>query len=226
MNKRRIQSCDVNHNNYEYGVKGPMDSKKIPELLRNKIIHLELAPEHIINVSDLADSFGISRTPIKEALLLLQGEGWVVRHGSHFMVTPFSIKRLKDNIEIRLALEPQAYQWAMQRMTEAEYQELAELEREMREISPSEPPKAFGELDQRFHEFLLRASKNLELVPLLSRVIGQCLRYMSPMEADRKDYFNSALDMIDAIRRQDADRLRETSIEHIKMSLYEVTLLT
>ncbi len=203
-----------------------MDSKKIHEILRNKIIHLEMEPEHIINVSDLATNFGISRTPIKEALILLQGEGWLLRHGSHFMVTPLSIKRLKDNIEIRLLMEPQAYVWAMQRMTETDQQELWALEREMRELSTEEPARAFGELDQRFHETLLKATNNQEIFVLLSRVIGQCLRYwLSPVEKDKENYFNSALEIIDAIRRQDAERLKEAATEHIKMSLLEVKLL-
>ena len=185
-----------------------------------------MEPEHIINVSDLATSFGISRTPVKEALILLQGEGWLLRHGSHFMVTPLTIKRLKDNIEIRLQMEPEAYVWAMQRITEAVQQELWDIEREMREMSPEEPARSFGELDQRFHETLLRATDNQVLFTLLSRVIGQCLRYwLSPIEKDKENYFKSALEIISAIRNQDAKRLKESTTEHIKMSLLEVKLL-
>jgi DNA-binding GntR family transcriptional regulator len=185
-----------------------------------------MEPEHIINVSDLATSFGISRTPIKEALIMLQGEGWLLRHGNHFMVTPLSIKRLKDNIEIRLLMEPMAYVWAMQRMTETDQQELWGLEREMRELSTDEPARAFGELDQRFHETLLKSTNNQEIFVLLSRVIGQCLRYwLSPVDKDKENYFNSALEIIDAIRHQDAEHLKEAATEHIKMSLHEVKLL-
>ncbi len=203
-----------------------MDSTKIHEILRNKIIHLEMEPEHIINISDLATKFGISRTPVKEALILLQGEGWLLRHGSHFMVTPLTIKRLKDNIEIRLLMEPKAYVWAMRRITEAEQQELWDIERKMHEMSPEEPARSFGELDQRFHETLLRATNNLVLFVSLSRVIGQCLRYwLSPVEKDTVNYFNSALEIIDAVRNQDAERLTNFATEHIKMSLAEVKLL-
>jgi len=201
-----------------------MDLKRIPEILRHKIIHLELEPELIINVSDLAENYGVSRTPIKEALILLQGEGWVIRHGSRFMVTPLSIKRLTDNIEIRMLMEPQAYIWAMQRMTNAELNELMDIELQMRELSVDEPARSFGELDQKFHDTLLRASKNIELHNSLSRIIGQCLRYwLSPIEADKEVYFNSALEMIEAIRDKDTKRLKTATIDHIKMSLPEMT---
>ena len=203
-----------------------MNSKKIHEVLRNQIIHLEMEPEHIINVSDLAASFGISRTPIKEALILLQGEGWILRHASHFMVTPLSFKRLKDNVEIRLMMEPQAYVWAMERMTDAHKKELLALKQQMEEISPDEPAKTYGQLDQKFHETLLRATNNQELYAILSRVIGQCLRYwLSPIERDKPNYFNSALEIIDAVLKKDTDKLKETTAQHIKMSLIEVQLM-
>lgn len=52
-----------------------MEHRKIFELLKVKIIWLELMPETTINLSELAESFEVSRTPIKEALILLQAQG-------------------------------------------------------------------------------------------------------------------------------------------------------
>lgn len=84
-----------------------MESEKIYELLKEKIIWLDLMPESVLNLSDLARSFGVSRTPIKEVLILLQGEGWVLRQGSHFMVTPLSLDRIRGTAEIRSVMEIQ-----------------------------------------------------------------------------------------------------------------------
>lgn len=203
-----------------------MNPQKIHEVLRNQIIHLEIEPEHIINISDLATSFNISRTPIKEALILLQGEGWVLRHGSHFMVTPLTLKRLKDNVEIRLALEPQAYVWAMERMNSGHKEELLGIKEEMQTIGVDEPAKSYGMLDQKFHELLLRMTDNQELHILLSRAIGQCLRYwISPIEKNKSSYFDTAIKIIDSVLAKDEKALREITSDHIKMSLVEVTLL-
>ena len=66
-----------------------MEPQNIYESIRRRIIWLDLMPETILNLSELAENFKIRRTPVKEALVLLQGEGWVLRHGNHFMVIPF-----------------------------------------------------------------------------------------------------------------------------------------
>ena len=49
-----------------------MGPEKIYELVKEKIIWMDLMPESILNLSELARSFGVSRTPIKEALIYLQ----------------------------------------------------------------------------------------------------------------------------------------------------------
>ena len=55
-----------------------MEPSKIYELVREEIIWLGLMPESILNLSELAESFEVSRTPIKEALIFLQADGWVL----------------------------------------------------------------------------------------------------------------------------------------------------
>ena len=65
-----------------------METDKIFQILYKQITNLELLPEKVLNLSDLAELFKVSRTPIKEALIYLQAEGLVIRHGSQFMVTP------------------------------------------------------------------------------------------------------------------------------------------
>lgn len=56
-------------------IRKKLEHRKIFELLKEKIIWLELMPETTINLSELAESFEVSRTPIKEALILLQAQG-------------------------------------------------------------------------------------------------------------------------------------------------------
>ena len=51
-----------------------MEPQKIYESIRRRVIWLDLMPETILNVGELAENFKISRTSVKEALVLLQGE--------------------------------------------------------------------------------------------------------------------------------------------------------
>lgn len=79
-----------------------MDLASIQEAIKEKIIWLEFKPGSTFNMSDLAKDFGVSRNPITLVLTRLEAEGWVVRHGSHFGVTPLSLDRIKETVEIRL----------------------------------------------------------------------------------------------------------------------------
>ena len=97
-----------------------MGPNQVFSILKERITRLELSPGSILNLSELAQDFGMSRTPIKEALILLQAGEWVQRNGSHFMVTPLSIDRIKDITEIRSFMEVQANLWAMERINETE----------------------------------------------------------------------------------------------------------
>jgi len=68
-----------------------MERDKIYEEFKQKIIWLDLPPETVLNLSTLASTIGLSRTPVKEALIILESEAWLVRQDSHFIVTPLSI---------------------------------------------------------------------------------------------------------------------------------------
>ena len=140
--------------------KSQSEPKKIVELLRQKISWLELKPESILNISELAEKFNVSRTPVKEALINLKANGWVQRQGSHFTVTPLSLQRMCEITEGRSVIENQAYLWAMKRLTDDEAQVLYEYEEEIEKIDANATKKEALQLDLKFHLFLFRAAKN------------------------------------------------------------------
>ena len=59
-----------------------MEPGKIFDTLKEKIIWLEITPETILNLNDLCEEFRASRTPMKEALIVLQAEGLLMRNES------------------------------------------------------------------------------------------------------------------------------------------------
>ena len=154
-----------------------MEPSKIYELVREKIIWLDLMPESILNLSELAESFEVSRTPIKEALIFLQADGWVLYQGSHFMVTPLSLDRIKEITEIRSLIEVQANIWAMNRITPEELAALGELEKGILQIDDTSSNNQMIELDVKFHQSLFRAAKNSQLAQLPERMLGHYLRF-------------------------------------------------
>jgi len=201
-----------------------MEPNKIYEALKEKIIWLDLMPESYLNLSELAEAFGVSRTPIKEVLILLQAEGWVLRHGSHFMVTPLSLVRIKEITEIRNIMEVQANIWAMDRITSEELAVLDEVRKEILEIGDVPSNRQLVEMDVKFHRTLFQATKNSQLAQMLERLLIHYLRFWLsiPREIEPRSFFAETLDIIQAVEAKDDVRLRATSAAHIKNSVDEI----
>jgi DNA-binding GntR family transcriptional regulator len=201
-----------------------MEPGEIYKLLREKIIWLDLMPESYLNLSELAESFGVSRTPIKEVLILLQAEGWVLRHGSHFMVTPLSLDRIKEITEIRTHMEVQANIWAMERITSEGLDSLGKLKKEILKIKNVPSNRQIVELDVKFHNTLFQATKNSQLAELLERLLIKYLRFWLSIthEIEPQSFFAETLEIIQAVESKDEFRLRAASAKHIKDSMDEI----
>jgi len=192
--------------------------------LKSKIVWLELKPETILNHVDLAQGYGVSRTPVVIALNRLEMENWVVRHGSHFVVSPLTVERMRDITELRMVLEPQANIWAMYRMTEDSLAELQNVKDEIAELQPGTGNREIVSLDVKFHELLYRESHNSQVHHLLTNLLGHYLRFWLSIASriDKDKFFSEAIEIIRAIKEKDEVRLRAASAEHIKISLDEV----
>ncbi|MBW2058828.1 MAG: GntR family transcriptional regulator [Deltaproteobacteria bacterium] len=201
-----------------------MQPEKICELLKEKIIWLDLMPESVLNLSELASSFGVSRTPVKEALIFLQAEGWVSRNEAHFIVTPLSLDRIRGTVEIRSVMEVQSNVWAMYRITPEELALLQEVKKEIMQVSEKASNKYLVQLDVKFHQILFDATKNSQLSQLLKRLLSHYLRFWLsiPREIEPRSFFAETLEIIRAIETKDEPRLRAGSAAHIKNSVDEI----
>jgi DNA-binding GntR family transcriptional regulator len=192
--------------------------------LKNKIVWLDLKPESTLNHVELAENYGVSRTPVVIALNRLEVENWVVRHGSHFVVSPLTVNRMREITELRMVLEPQANIWAMYRMTEGSLAELHAIKDEIAKLDPGASNKEIVRLDVKFHQLLYRGSHNSQVDYLLTNLLHHYLRFWLSMASriDKDTFFGEAMEIIRAIEERDEVRLRAASAEHIKVSLDEV----
>ena len=201
-----------------------MDPIKIYTALKEKIIWLDLKPGSTLNLVELAKSFGVSRNPITIALTRLDAEEWVVRQGSHFVVRPLTLSRIREITEIRSVLEVQANLWAMHRITSDEMNELKLIKEEINGLDDNASNKEIVKLDVKFHTILFKASKNSQLACLLERMLCHYLRFWLSFtrNIDKNSFFNQAFDIIKAIEDKDEVRLHAASVEHIRVSLDEI----
>jgi DNA-binding GntR family transcriptional regulator len=137
--------------------------EEVAELLRQRIFNRELDPGSWIDELKLAEEYGISRTPLREALKVLAAEGLVtmkVRRGAY--VTEVSEKDLSDVYHLLGLLESDAAGVVAERASEAE---LAELERLHAELEAAAKPgqvdrEHFFALNERFHMRLMAIADN------------------------------------------------------------------
>jgi DNA-binding GntR family transcriptional regulator len=133
--------------------------EEVAELLRQRIFSRELEPGSWIDELKLAEEYGISRTPLREALKVLATEGLVtmkVRRGAY--VTEVSERDLADVYHLLALLESDAAGVVATRATEAQLKELQGLHRELEKAVPQR--ERFFEINEAFHMRLLEIADN------------------------------------------------------------------
>ena len=189
----------------------------ITERLRDQILINQLKPGERLIADDLALSFGVSRSMIREALLLLATEGFiniVPRKGT--FVTQMSAKQANDLFEVRLLLEGQVASLAAERRT-------AENLRDLRETADFGLAAALaGNVDQlpalntRFHNLLADTADNDYLTETLSRLSNIIQWVYSRRIIERStDSWKEHLRIVDAIERMDPAAAKSAAHEHI-----------
>jgi DNA-binding GntR family transcriptional regulator len=133
--------------------------EEVAELLRQRIFSRELEPGSWIDELKIAEEYGISRTPLREALKVLAAEGLVtmkVRRGAY--VTEVSDKDLADVYHLLALLESDAAGVVASKATDMELAELRELHAELK--ASVKKRDAFFTINERFHIRLLEIADN------------------------------------------------------------------
>jgi DNA-binding GntR family transcriptional regulator len=137
--------------------------EEVAELLRQRIFNRELEPGSWIDELKIAEAYGISRTPMREALKVLAAEGLVtmkVRRGAY--VTEVSERDLADVYHLLSLLESDAAGVVAQTASEDQLEVLQTLhqELELAALPEEQDRERFFEINERFHMRLLEIANN------------------------------------------------------------------
>lgn len=123
------------------------------------------APGHLIDEAEVMAQLGMSRTPVREALLRLQAEGYVeVRRHKGIRVLPLSADDMRELYQMISALENTAVELiAARRPGAEEFEAVEDAIAQMQEHQSPESVGKWGEADERFHRELLKLSGNKRL---------------------------------------------------------------
>ena len=135
--------------------------QEVAERLRQRIFAHELLPGSWIDEQALAVDYGISRTPLREALKVLASEGLVTlrpRRGCY--VTEISEQDLDDIFPLMAMLEGRCAFEASQRSSPDDLQQLKAIHEELEVFAQSEQIERFFEANQEFHRLIQDLSGN------------------------------------------------------------------
>lgn len=188
------------------------------ELIREKIITLELAPGSVIHEQELAQELAMAAGTIREALKFLIRDNLVVvtpRHGLY--VADVNLPDLEQLSEMRLSLETLSARLAAQRATSDDLVVLDSLVKEFAATAADDNKRLF-ELDHRFHHLIARAAHNKYLIDTMERFFGLSQRLwflILPHLGFLPSAVEEHLILVEAIKQGDADRAGQIMHEHV-----------
>ena len=187
--------------------------------LREAILKGELKPGERLMELQLAAKLGVSRTPIREAIRMLEQEGLAVtipRKGAE--VAKMTEKDMEDVLQIRDALDELAASIACEQMTKEQLDTLTETMHEFEESTKSKDLKKIAAADVQFHDIIYQATGNPKLVNMLNNLREQYLK-------DERNYptlMREHSEIVEGLMTKDKGRVTEAMHKHVKNQVVAV----
>lgn len=206
-------------------------SDRAYEVLRRRIIRGELAPGVRIPAETLAGELGISRSPVREALIMLEAEGLVVgEHNKGYSVRPLNRDRLLQMYELRGELEAFGIRMAVKNADQITQDQRHLVESAMdrldylRETQPIHDPDTIAELvkaNRVIHDTLIGAAGNPELTSMIRRtvdrgILNRSYDFMNKRDLERANQFHRMI--VERFFGGDADGAAVLMKEHMKIN--------
>ncbi len=195
--------------------------EQVRERLREDILGGDLPAGTVLSEAALADSFGVSRGPVREALGRLATEGLVTitpRRGA--IVTELSAHEFVEAYQVREALETFAIRLAVPRLEDSDLARLRELHEEMIQHAERGEVNAFFEANAAFHDTFARGSGNSKLNEVYGLLMDQMGRYLPRSlelrgTLEKSNAEHSAI--LEAVEAGDAERAARLLADHIEV---------
>ncbi|HET6885594.1 MAG TPA: GntR family transcriptional regulator [Rubrobacteraceae bacterium] len=198
---------------------------RVFERLRRLILEGEYGPDERLVEGQLAERLGVSRTPIRQALTMLEAEGLVeITPNKGAVVCSFSVEDVWDIYDLRAVLEGHAARRAAGRIKEEELSRLRDVVEVMETISPGrfadhgEESRWLVAANQDFHGTIVAASRNGRLEKLIRRTVEVPLMFKAFFwygERERAISNHYHRQILKALEAGDGERAEIIMREHV-----------
>jgi len=198
-------------------------AEKAFHALKRMIMLGQLPSDSIINERELSEQLGISRTPLRDALQLLEAKGWVTKDGKSRRITSIDLTGLESDLQIRRVLETLSIELMMDKLSDDDLDMMTEYVDAMENADIDYV--AFLELDQQFHTYLAKISANVKLYALLDDSCEQILRYciasLRNSVQRRKEVQHDHRKMLELLNKRD----KQGYLDFIKKHLTNISMV-
>ncbi len=212
-----------------------MNKKNLPTeiylLLRSRILSFKILPGVKISDKEIAEELGISRTPVREALIRLTAHGLVQSlHNKGFTVREFSVKEVQDIYTLREALEVLAVKLAIRNMNPERVQVLETLLSSYPSLIASKNSNEFNKADENFHTCIAEFSDNVALKNQLNSLHDQLaiLRRYAHLLSERwrdayeEETYRDHRNIFNYMINNELTKAEQAMSKHIKASMDSV----
>jgi len=200
-------------------------AQQVAARIRDMIIQDQLTPGEWIREQALADKLNVSRTPLREALKMLELEGLIrLLPNRGAVVTELTVEEVKEKLEVLAVLEALGGKLACQNATEAELAEIRALHYEMLAWFSRQNRLEYFKLNQRIHLAIVAASGNRTLVTTHARINAQLyrVRFQSNLQ---NQLWGTAVDeheeMLAALEARDSEAMAMCMLNHLGQTFFK-----
>lgn len=192
---------------------------ELVDRLYEMIVDGSLAAGNKVPERDLCETFGVSRTPMREALKVLAAEGLVsLEPNRGAWVTQISLKELEEVFPVMGVLEALSGELACQRITDAEIDRIRGLHQEMAAHYKVRNRPEYFQANQQIHEAILDAARNKTLAQQYRMLAARMrrARYLANMSETRwEKSLEEHEEILHALEKRDAQALAQILKDHL-----------
>ena len=192
---------------------------ELVERLRNLIVEGTLIPGSKVPERELCERYGVSRTPMREALKVLAVEGLVeLEPNRGAWVSQITLEDLEDVFPVMGALEALAGELACKHITDAEISIIRAIHDKMVAFYQARDLGPYFQANQAIHEAILKAADNSELTTMYRSMSARIrrARYIANMTEERwAKAVEEHEQIIDALENRDGSKLAQTLRDHL-----------
>jgi DNA-binding GntR family transcriptional regulator len=194
-------------------------STRVFEQLEESILSGRIKPGESLIELKLSEQLGVSRTPVREAIRMLEQKGLVqIIPNKGAVVLGISEKDLEDIYTIRMYIEGLASRLAAANITDEQVRELSEIVDLQEFYSLKQSTSHIKDLDSRFHEMIYEYSNNRTLQHTLSDLHHMVVRYRQlsfAAEGRAEKAIEEHRQILQALARHDQDAAEKLTVQHI-----------